>query len=223
MAQQSFIIDSVGVYRVPALLEFSWLEHGFATRVSTGWPDPARLARLKQIHSTNIVEAASPGLLGEGDALTSNIPGLLVGVRTADCVPILLADSRNRTVAAIHAGWKGTSGGIVTATVSEMEHRFGTKPKDIWAAIGPAIGGCCYEVGPDVACRFARWWPALESIETKVHLDLTEANRRQLQDAGIRYERIFTGAPCTRCTQSLHSFRRDKEAAGRNLSAVGIR
>lgn len=220
---QPFQLDSLGVYRVPTLAAFSWLEHGFGTRLPSSWPDPARLAFLKQIHSTNVIEACTPGPSGHGDALTSNVPGLLTGIRTADCVPILLVDSRNRAVAAIHAGWRGTSGMIAAATVAEMNRRYGTLPPDLYAAIGPAIGQCCYEVGPEVAHGFARWWPDLKSIDTPIRIDLTEANRRQLAQAGIPDEQIFTGAPCTRCTDTCHSYRRDREAAGRMISAIGIR
>ena len=220
---QPFHLDSSGAYRVPAFLEFPWLEHGFGTRAATSWPDPSRLALLKQIHSTTVIEAKSPGWLGQGDALTTNVPGLLTGIRTADCVPILLVDSRNRAVAAVHAGWRGTAGRIAAATAAEMGRLFGTSPTDLHAAIGPAIGECCYEVGPEVARRFAPWWPALESIDRPAHLDLVETNRRQLQEAGIPRERIFTGAVCTCCTGTLHSFRRDKDAAGRMISAIGIR
>ena len=112
--------------------------------------------------------------------MISATPGLLLGVRTADCVPILLLDPKNRAVDAIHAGWRGTSIQIALSTIAELKGDFGTVPDDVYAAIGPSIGHCCYEVGPDVARQFARWWPRLEKTAGRVRLDLVETNRRRL-------------------------------------------
>jgi polyphenol oxidase len=219
----SFHLDDRGVYRVAALTAFPWLEHGFGTGLSSGWPDESRLSMLRQIHSGHVVMAdEATGYMGEGDALMTNRPGQLVGVRTADCVPILLVDSRKRTVAAIHAGWRGTAQRIALCTIWEMARRFGTTPSEVFAAIGPAIGPCCYEVGPEVARKFAQWWPELAETNQPVKLDLTATNCRQLIQAGVASDNLFTGAPCTRCTNTLHSYRRDKEAAGRMIAAIGI-
>jgi YfiH family protein len=216
--------DRDGVYRVPAFNRFEWLEHGFGTRLAAGWPDDSRLVTLKQIHSAKVVTASNgAGRLGEGDALITAQPGLLAAIRTADCVPILLLDAEKRIVAAVHAGWRGTAQQIAAGTISELKGQFGTLLRDVYAAIGPAIGPCCYQVGPEVAQRFTRWWPALEGIDGPTHLDLVETNRRQLIEAGVPPDRVSTGAPCTACTGTLHSFRRDKDAAGRMISAIGIR
>jgi YfiH family protein len=118
------------------------------------------LVALRQIHSDLIhrVEKVSDIAL-KGDALISNAPGILLGVQTADCVPILLADTRNRAVAAIHAGWRGTLARIAAKTIGRMQMEFGTRPADIVAAIGPAIHRCSYEVGPEVAQAFAGQFP----------------------------------------------------------------
>ncbi|MBS1876022.1 MAG: peptidoglycan editing factor PgeF [Acidobacteria bacterium] len=224
--QVAYLKDSqTDVYRVPAFEQFEWLEHGFGTARSGAWPDPARLSMVKQVHSAIVVaaDAAGAGWIGEGDALVASKPGALVGVRTADCVPVLLVDACRRAVAAVHAGWKGTSAEIVKCTISEMMVRFGTVPGDVWAAIGPAIGVCCYEVGPEVAGRFGRWFPELDGIDRHVKIDLTEVNRRQLVEAGVPATQAFTGAPCTACTPTLDSFRRDREAAGRMIAAIGVR
>jgi hypothetical protein len=225
LTASSFLIDELGVFRAPILEQFDWLEHGFGTRASAVWPDPARLAMLKQIHSAKVVEAnGAAGFIGEGDALITGGAGTLVGVRTADCVPILIADSRKRAVAAVHAGWRGSVRQIVVCTISEMAGHFGTVPGDIYAVIGPAIGRCCYEVGPEVAREFIPWWPELAANNGPVRLDLAGTNRRQLMSAGVAGDRIVGGAPCTFCTpQTLHSYRRDGEAAGRMISAIGIR
>src|SRR5258708_25846562 len=110
------------------------------------------LITLRQFHSDVIHVAAAPSAEApKADALITNKPGLLLGIQTADCVPILLADTRRRVVAAIHAGWRGTLARITVKTLGQMRMKFGTRPRDVGAALGPAIGRCCYEVGPQVA------------------------------------------------------------------------
>ena len=208
--------------RTANLSRISWLDHGFGTRLSAGWPPLDRLALLKQIHSPTVRRASEMGILGEGDALISDTPGLLVGVKTADCVPILLADTRNRAVAAVHAGWKGTAKSIVTAALDRMSSAFGAQPADLVVGIGPCIGACCYEVGQDVAAEFQKWHPNLPS-EGKVRLDLVEVNIQQLRDAGVERSNIEAIDRCTYCGgYDLESFRRDGEIAGRMISAIGI-
>jgi polyphenol oxidase len=182
------------VYRVAEFEQFEWLEHGFSTRHTGAWPDSSRLATAQQIHSATVLTASDgAGQIGTGDALISDRAGRLVGVRTADCVPILLVDVRNRAVAAIHAGWRGTAQDIVLCTISEMAGCFGTTRGDLWAAIGPAIRGCCYEVGAEVARQFVRWWPEFRDTNAAVRVDLVETNRRQLVTAGLGEARIIAG------------------------------
>ncbi|MEO8025332.1 MAG: peptidoglycan editing factor PgeF [Bryobacteraceae bacterium] len=208
------------VLRYPELSEFDWLEHGFATRNAVDWFDESRLAHLKQIHSDRVQVATVPGHLGEGDALISRTPGVVIGVRTADCLPLLLADPVRRAVAAVHAGWRGTDANVTASTLRTMQALFGTRPEDVVAAIGPGIGVCCYEVSEDVAARFTRWFPEWTPQPGKRHVDLVETNRRQLFAAGVR--QIHSGAPCTRCDDRFHSYRRDGEAAGRMYSVIFI-
>jgi hypothetical protein len=212
-----FYRDLSQVYRVTELDSIEWLQHGFGTRLSD---IPARfpnLATLKQAHSAECVAAQGrTGLLGRGDALLENAPGAVVAVKTADCIPILLVDERRRAVAAVHAGWRGTVARIVAAAVAAMRDSFGSAPADLHAAIGPGIGQCCYEVGPEVAARFGE--------RERAHIDLAEANRRQLIEAGVTGRRIYASSLCTMCRpEEFHSFRRDKEAAGRLYSFAGIR
>jgi YfiH family protein len=202
------------MYRSELLNQFDWLEHGFGDRHDNSWP-AERLATLKQIHSKMVLPAEGPGLAGEGDALVTDRPGLLIGVKTADCVPILLADSRTRAVAAVHAGWRGTSASIAGAALASMSARYGTVAADVYAAIGPCIGVCCYEVGSEVL-------PHLRPGE-KQHLDLAAANLRQLVDAGVPESHISSAGLCTKCNEQFHSYRRDREHAGRMISAVGIK
>lgn len=212
-----FYRDSLNLYRVPELDSLEWLEYGFGTRLVDVPGLVGHLATLKQVHSATCVAAEGRrGVLGEGDALIENAPGSAVAVRTADCIPILLVDERARAVAAVHAGWRGTVAEIGRRAVEAMRQRFGSDPTDLHAAIGPGIGKCCYEVGPEVAARFGK--------QGRVHIDLEEANRRQLQEAGVTPHRIYASNLCTMCrAEEFHSFRRDGEAAGRMYSFAGVR
>jgi YfiH family protein len=211
-----FYKDSRQIYRVTEFDSLVWLVHGFGTRLARVPALLGNLATLRQVHSATCVFAAGRGgVLGEGDALLENAPGSIVAVKTADCLPILLVDERLRAVAAVHAGWRGTVAGIAQRAVEAMRAQFGSLPGDLHAAIGPGIGKCCYGVGPEVAAQFGQ--------QGWAHLDLAEANRRQLTDAGVTPERIYASNLCTMCrSEEFHSFRRDKEAAGRLYSFAGI-
>jgi polyphenol oxidase len=211
-----FYRDSQHIYRVEELDQFPWLIHGFGTRLVDVPALYQNLATLKQVHSSSCVEAGGRGgVLSEGDALLEDTPGAVVAVRTADCMPILLVDTRLRAVAAVHAGWRGTVAGIAGKAVAAMHARFGTRPQDLEAAIGPGVGECCYEVGPEVAAHFGG--------QGRMHVDLPGANRSQLIKAGVTPGRIHASNLCTMCRRSeFHSFRRDREAAGRLYSFAGI-
>jgi YfiH family protein len=169
----------------------------------------------------------------KADALMTRTPGLLLGVQTADCVPILLADTRHHVVAAIHAGWRGTLARIAIKTLGRMRMEFGTRARDVVAALGPAIGRCCYEVGPEVAQAFATQFPAaadwfdgpFEQLAhgeeplwlpwltmmppghvpppPRVQLDLRASNRWQLIDAGVPEAHIDMSDLCTACRTDL--------------------
>jgi len=210
-----FYKDSQGIYRVRLLEGLPWLEHGFGTRHSFELVGDPRLATLHQIHSDICVRAhGRTGLLGDGDALIDNRPGNLLAVKTADCIPILLVDEGHCAVAAVHAGWRGTVAGIAGSTVRAMQKEFSTDPRLMQVAIGPGIGKCCYEVGADVAAQFGESGPA--------HIDLVETNRRQLMETGIPESSIYAANLCTKCNAGdFHSYRRDKELAGRMLSFIG--
>jgi polyphenol oxidase len=192
------------------------------------------LLTMRQFHSDVIQLAAAPSAEApSADALITNTPGLLLGVQTADCVPILLADTKRRAVAAIHAGWRGTLARIVVKTLGRMRMEFGTRAGDVVAALGPAIGQSCYEVGAEVAQAFANQFPpAAEWFEgpfaqladgvdplwlpwltmmppghvpppPRVQLDLRAANRWQLMDAGVPEKHIDVNDLCTVCSTDL--------------------
>ncbi|HUP02422.1 MAG TPA: peptidoglycan editing factor PgeF [Bryobacteraceae bacterium] len=212
-----FYKDAEGIYRVTELDALPWLIHGFGTRHSDIPALFPNLATLRQIHSADCIAAAGrSGILGQGDALLENTPGAAVAIKTADCIPVLLVDERLHAVAAVHAGWRGTAAHIVQAAVRGMSARFGTAPADLHAAIGPGIGPCCYEVGPEVAARFG--------AQGRAHIHLPAANRRQLIESGVTPARIYASNLCTMCrADDFHSFRRDAEAAGRQFSVAGLR
>jgi purine-nucleoside/S-methyl-5'-thioadenosine phosphorylase / adenosine deaminase len=212
-----------GVYRSTWLDQFDWLRHGFGTRAHPPLDLPG-LAFLKQVHSDIVLSVdGRRGCAGEGDAMLTQSPGAALGVKTADCLPILLADPEHRAVAAIHAGWRGTVKGIAAKTVAEMRRAFGSSPETLIAAIGPGIGACCFEVGPEVAREFRGLFPERMDLDRRVRIDLVEANRRQLVSAGVLEGHIDTGAPCTACApDEFHSFRRDRERAGRMMSVAGV-
>jgi YfiH family protein len=225
-----FRLDNHNVYRAESLEQFPWLDHGFGTRLSDGWPDLSRLATPKQIHSDRVlvvpdgVPTGAAVRIGEGDALIAAHAGILAGIRTADCLPILLVDAVTRAVGAIHAGWRGTVSEISAKAVRAMMCQFGTRQEDIWAAIGPGICSCCFEVGPEVAILFAPMFPERADLHHRARIDLVESNRRQLVDAGVPPSHIECSGLCTSCLQDeFHSYRRDKDGAGRMISAIGIR
>lgn len=207
-----------GVYRSTLLMSHPWIEHGFASRHSGDWP--GEYQRVRQIHSNVVIGDDSPDNT-EGDAIVSRRAGQWVGIRTADCVPILLADPVTRCVASVHAGWKGTAAGISSEAVRTMVESYGTDPRHLLAAIGPAIGRCCFEVGPEVALEFETLFP--EAVLPAQAIDLPEANRRQLVSAGLTASSIDMAHLCTRCgVEEFHSFRRDREASGRMVAAIKI-
>lgn len=197
----------------PILSAVPWAIHSFGTRQPA--PIPESVSSVKQIHSNLVLLAEHPGLPGEGDALITNRPGLAISIRTADCYPILLADPRNRAIAAIHAGWRGTAGRIVCEALEKMKVEFGTEPSDVLAAIGPGIGVCCYEVGDEVARKFG--------FSGRINLDLAAENRDQLESSGVSAHNIEALGVCTFCdAERIFSYRREKEKAGRMTSFIQI-
>ena len=149
----------------------------------------------------------------------------MIGIQTADCLPVLLVDPRRRQVAAAHAGWRGTVKGVTRAAVLGLEAR-GSRPPDLVAALGPGIGACCYEVGEELREAFG---PAGSEFfragpKGKPHLDVRAANVRQLVDSGVPPESIHHLPDCTFCLPDrYHSYRRDGKGSGRMINFVGFR
>jgi YfiH family protein len=214
------------------------------------WP----IITLRQIHSDLVHHVAGiPEQPLVGDGMITDIPELLLAVQTADCLPVIVVDRKRRAAGVFHAGWRGTVKRIVEKGVGEMRRSFGSNPRDLIAAIGPGIQKCCYEVGEEVRSRFESQFayasdlfhevkesdpvrerypllfltaraPGHSELPVKIFLDLVEANRRQLLDAGVSQKNIEASAPCTACHPDLlFSFRADKGTTGRLLGVVGIK
>jgi YfiH family protein len=197
------------------------------------------LAACWQVHGTNLrvvrgaEESNRRGDDERCDALATDLPRVLVGVKTADCIPVLLGDERTGACAAVHAGWRGTSSSIVALALQRMKEEYGTHAREVIAAIGPAALRCCYEVGGEVIEVFKTNFPAYAdqlftpTREGHALVDLHEANRRQLIDAGVAPENIFAAPLCTMCrTDLFFSYRHEKKTRGRTgrlLSVVGRR
>ena len=210
--------NAQGVFQSDLLRQFAWLRHGFGSRLSPGWPGD--YTQLRQIHSAAVHIAEGGGCIGQGDALVTASPGVRVGVRTADCVPILFADPQRRVVAAVHAGWRGTVARIAQRTIERMQDTFHSQPAHIYAAIGPCIAHCCFEVGPEVAAEFQPWFADAGS---RTHINLVDVNVSQLVEAGVPQAQIDVSGMCTVCDpENFESFRRDRENSGRMVAAIEI-
>ena len=216
--------------------------------------EPLPLVTLRQIHSDLIHAVASvPKEQLVGDGVITITPGLVLAVQTADCLPVIIVDPKKKAVGVFHAGWRGTVARIVEKGVGEMRRHFGSKARDLQAAIGPGIHKCCFEVGDEVRVKFETQFayakelfheikeldpvrekypmlfltaraPGHSELPTQLFLDLVEANRRQLLDAGLAAKNIHASPLCTACnTDKLFSYRKEKGVTGRMMGAVGIR
>jgi polyphenol oxidase len=214
------------------------------------WP----LVTLRQIHSDLIHPVdREPAQPLAGDGLITNTPELLLAIQTADCLPVILVDHKTHSVGVFHAGWRGTVKRIVEKGIGEMRRYFGTEARNVLAAIGPGIRDCCYQVGEEVRRKFESQFsyaeklfrevkesdpvrekypllfltaraPGHSDLPVNIFLDLVEANRRQLIDAGVQAKNIETSLPCTACnTDLLFSYRADKGITGRLMAVAGMR
>jgi polyphenol oxidase len=222
---------------------------GATSKDGNAWP----LVQVKQIHSATVhrVDVAASDPVA-GDGMITNVPGLLLAIKTADCVPVLIADGKRKVVGAFHAGWRGTVARIVEKGVGEMRRQFGSLPRDLRAAIGPCVLRCCYSIGPEVIAEFESQFayadelfeevfdsnaihirypllflnkraPGHGDLGPEIHLDLVKANRRQLEDAGVRSENISVVDGCTSCdTTRFFSHRQEFGKTGRMMAVIGI-
>ena len=206
------------------------------------FPGQWSLAGCWQVHGADVrvvdsVAEAKPAedQLGETiycDVIVSNARGVLAGVKTADCVPILIGDQRTRAFAAVHAGWRGTLAGAAIAGLKRLSDEYGARAEDVRVAVGAAAGPCCYEVGSEVIEAFSSRFPNGAKLFTPVReghafIDLIKANRDQLESAGVQPDRIHVVPFCTMCrTDLFFSYRKEKPVngkVGRLLAVIGRR
>ena len=222
---------------VPALDAIPGLIHGFEQRlgplvgesredgrrrVAQALGAQGRLLFLRQVHGSAVQAAPWDGT-PEGDAAVASEPGLLLGIETADCLPVLLVDPRRRLVAAVHAGWRGAAAAVPIRALDTLLSR-GSTPSDLVAALGPSIGPCCYEVGDELRAAFGpRGQPFfVDGDRGRPHLDVRRLVEHDLLEAGLAAGRIHHVADCTACRGDLYySYRRDGPGAGRMVSYVG--
>lgn len=197
-------------------------------RISAHFPVNIRqLTFMNQVHSDMIVTKNNKKQsFPTADAMITNIKDIALAIKTADCVPIFLFDKKNRVISAIHAGWRGTALKIVKKTIKKLQQEFKSDVSDIEAFIGPAINAGCYEVGREVyeffgflGKRRADFFN--KSKNNKYFMDIKGINAYLLEEEGVLPENIEVSELCTHCEEKLfYSYRRDKEASGRNISFI---
>jgi hypothetical protein len=217
-----------------------------------------RIVELEDLAKPARLQTADGCAVLRGDGMMTDLPGVFLGIQTADCVPVLVADVRRRAVAAFHAGWRGTLARIVERGIGAMRLRYGSRPEDLVAVVGPSIGPCCYSVGEEVRFEFESQFayarelfgeifdsdpvrdkypllfltaraPGHSNIGPQIHLDLWQANRRQLLDAGIPARRITLVGECTACAgagtasgRKYFSHRAESGFTGRMMAVIGV-
>ena len=198
--------------------------------------DPDRMVRVRQLHGDDVLVATElDGIRGGhpdavdapvADAIVTSTPGLALMTLHADCLPILLADRRRRSVATVHAGWRGTVADVAGATVRCMVDHLGTDPRDLVAYIGPGIDLDAFEVGDEVVTAFRERWPLIDAVQRRGrrwHLDLKRANARQLELAGVPVGSVEISPLCSVANQDrLFSHRAQGPTTGRFAAIIGI-
>jgi YfiH family protein len=225
------------VVTLPALAALPGVVHGYErrstppgaesreatrARVSASLDGTGRLLLMRQVHGAAVARAPWGGR-PEADVGLATEAGLLVGVETADCLPILFVDPTRRAVAAAHAGWRGTAAGVAARAVAALAEA-GSRPADLVVGIGPGSGPCCYEVGDELRAAFDPRDSDLfrPGPRGRPRLDVRTANVRRLVAAGVPCDRIHHVDECTACRSDLyHSYRRDGGGGGRMISFVG--
>ncbi len=223
---------------IPELDIFPWLVHGFGLagfNLEDIHKEPGlnsfQSVVMKQLHSARVFWLDRfPETRLDGDGLVTASPGLLLIIKTADCLPVFLVDPENRAVAAVHCGWRSTWQKILVSACGLMKEKFGSRPETLLAGLGPCIERNCYEVGPEVLESFKAsgfdtgkiFAPSLN--KDKFYLDLREANRLLLVDeVGLKPENIYQVSACTFCSKDLYSYRRDRQTEQRLINFIGIK
>jgi len=191
------------------------------------FPDSEKIYFLNQLHSNKVIFISSESDLNRqegGDAIISSKRNFFIGIKTADCVPILLSDRNSSFVAAIHAGWRGTFYKVLDKTIKKIVKEFNCNPKDIIAAIGPSIGMCCYEINLSLWEKFNQRFTLapddFNQIGKKYYLNLQSINKNLLNNNGI--ESIDLILNCTKCDESFYSYRRDGSTEQSQISIIKL-
>jgi len=223
-------------YSVPCLEKIPFISHGFGSRYfNEQWlckniqGKKLKSVFLDQIHSDIIHTVVElPDKNWKGDALLTDRPGILLVVRTADCLPVLLVDKKKKVVAAVHCGWRGTKKKLAEKAIKAMSVLYKCERSSLLAALGPCIEQDCYEVGDEVRESFQDagirddFFLSSSAKKGRYYFDLKQANRYQLLKAGMKPENIFSVDLCTYCEESLFSYRRDGLKAGRMVNFIGL-
>jgi YfiH family protein len=188
---------------------------------------------VNQVHGSSVFTVEEKGAGGphpvEADSIVTNLPGVSLGVLTADCLPIVLFDPVKKAAGIVHAGWRGTLEKVASKTVEALRERFGSNPSDLVSALGPSIGPCCYEVDASVAGEFERAFGGRQNLKSLKNLkdrrlDIKEANLEHLVNSGLVRENILDEGLCTSCRNELFfSYRKEGPKAGRQISFVMIK
>jgi len=197
-------------------------------RVAAGAAAGLRVATMRQVHGATVVSVNEDTVdAEEADGVATRARGLALGVLTADCVPILLVAPTHGVVAAVHAGWRGTVAGVTARTLDHLAAAFAVPPSDVYAALGPSIGGCCYETDRRVADQLEQRWGSLPGVvrersHGKVRLDLRQANAEMLVRCSVPRAQLSRVGPCTQCAAAdFYSHRGARGRTGRQLSFIG--
>ncbi|HUL43729.1 MAG TPA: peptidoglycan editing factor PgeF [Bacteroidota bacterium] len=183
---------------------------------------PDRIVFPRQVHGKIVRLVDEPGTIDHCDGLITRVKGLYLSVSVADCFPIIIFDRKTESLAALHAGWRGSCAGVIPSALEMLENACNVDPADLLCFIGPGARSCCYEVGEDVAQRFGSDFVNRASDGT-CRLDLASYNRSLLLGRGVRKESIEVSENCTICTpELLHSFRRDGANSGRMMAIAGM-
>lgn len=186
---------------------------------------PEKVFTIRQVHDNKVLnikksDLPQKGELPQADGVITNVPGIVLTVRTADCLPVFLYDPAKRAIGLVHAGWRSTAEKIVEFAVKAMTDSFGSHSPDLRVAFGPAIRSCCYEVGEEFKDVFPK---EVTHHRGKYYFDLILANRHQLMAMGVRDGNIIDSQKCTMCDTKFYSFRRDGQKAGRHLSIMYLK
>ncbi|NQW29389.1 MAG: peptidoglycan editing factor PgeF [Ignavibacteria bacterium] len=178
---------------------------------------------VRQVHGTEVAIVERGFVATEADAMVTAVPGIIIGVRVADCAPVLLYDPVRNVVAAVHSGWRGSLLNICSRAVGIMKVEFGCNVGQLLAFIGPSAHSCCYEVGLDVAQHFVEHCVPVNGKTDKWMFSNNQAIHQQLTEIGLSKTSIVVSESCTICDLDFHSHRRDSGQAGRGLAYIGLR